>query len=123
MYILAMTGGVIVGAALPLMTLIFGRSTTTFSRFASGIIDAQEFQSKINHIVLWFVYLFTLRFVVGYISSLLVCVAAARTTAALRKAFLESLLRQDIAHFDKKNNGSASTQVTTSKYHLRTRMQ
>jgi hypothetical protein len=33
----------------------------------------------------------------------------------LREDFLDKLLRQDVAHFDKDGSGSAATQVTTSK--------
>jgi hypothetical protein len=33
----------------------------------------------------------------------------------LREDFLDKLLRQDVAHFDKDGSGSAATQVTTSE--------
>jgi ATP-binding cassette subfamily B (MDR/TAP) protein 1 len=37
--------------------------------------------------------------------SLLVCVAAARTSSNLKQDFLDKLLRQDVANFDKDNSG------------------
>ena len=114
LYSIAITGGVAVGAALPLMTLVFGQSTAAFNNVAVGGVNAQQFTSKINHLVLYFVYLFIARFVIGYVATLCICVAATRTTRALRKAFLDSLLRQEVWYFDKEGNGSPSTQVTTS---------
>jgi ATP-binding cassette, subfamily B (MDR/TAP), member 1 len=96
------------------MTLVFGSSTSSFNGYAVGQGNSRQFQDKINHLVLYFVYLFAGRFVIGYVATLCICVAAARTTNSLRKAFLESLLRQEVSHFDMHGNESAATQVTTS---------
>ncbi|KAK3617121.1 hypothetical protein LTR56_025497 [Elasticomyces elasticus] len=112
LYAISLSGGVAVGAALPLMTLVFGSSTTAFNQVAVGQADRQAFTDRINHLVLYFVYLFVARFVIGYIATLCICIAATRTTRALRKAFLESLLRQEVWHFDKGGNGSPASQVT-----------
>jgi len=113
LYAIALTGGLVVGAALPLMTLVFGSSTASFNNVAAGQGNAQ-FTARINHLVLYFVYLFVARFVIGYVATLCICIAATRTTRSLRKAFLESLLRQEVWHFDKEGNGSPATQVTMS---------
>lgn len=96
------------------MTLVFGSSTAAFDSQATGQGSAQGFTAQINHLVLYFVYLFIARFVIGYVATLCICIAATRTTRSMRKAFLESLLRQEVWHFDKEGNGSAATQVTTS---------
>ncbi|MCJ1292941.1 hypothetical protein MMC34_004494 [Xylographa carneopallida] len=112
LYTIAITGGLVVGAALPLMTLVFGSSTASFSSFAAGQGNAQQFTAQINHLVLYFVYLFAARFVIGYVATLCICIAATRTTRSLRKAFLESLLRQEVWYFDREGNGSPATQVT-----------
>jgi len=116
LYSIALSGAVAVGAALPLMTLVFGSSTSSLNDYAVGNGNAQQFTGKIDRLVLYFVYLFIARFVIGYVATLCICVAAARTTRSLRKAFLESLLRQEVSHFDTQGNGSAATQVTTSEY-------
>lgn len=113
LYALGFAGAIAVGSALPLMTLVFGQSTTQFNQQATGQ-DSSEFTSNINHLILYFIYLFVARFVIGYLSTLCICIAAARTTCALREDFLEKLLRQDIAHFDKEGSGSAASQVTTN---------
>lgn len=98
------------------MTLVFGSSTSSLNDYAVGNGNPQQFTDKIDHLVLYFVYLFIARFVIGYVATLCICIAAARTTRSLRKAFLESLLRQEVSHFDTQGNGSAATQVTTSEY-------
>nr|POE89861.1 leptomycin b resistance protein pmd1 [Quercus suber] len=111
LYAVAFTGAIAVGAALPVMTLVFGSSTSSFNNYASGQSDPQEFTSNIDHLVLYFVYIFIARFVIGYVGTLCICIAATRTTRSLRKAFLESTLRQEVWHFDKNSNGSAASQV------------
>ena len=115
LYSLSLGGAVAVGASLPLMTLVFGSSTSTFNDFSVGQGSASQFTSRINHLVLYFVYLFIARFIIGYVATLCICIAATRTTCAMRKAFLESTLRQEVGHFDNQSNGSAATQVTTSQ--------
>ncbi|KAF2716176.1 putative ABC transporter [Polychaeton citri CBS 116435] len=114
LYSIAIIGGVAVGAALPLMTLIFGQSTSAFNSIAVAGASAQHFTSKIDHLILYFVYLFIARFAIGYIATVSICIAATRTTRALRKAFLDSLLRQEVWYFDREGNGSPATQVTTN---------
>ena len=96
------------------MTLIFGQFTTKFNNFSTGQASPDQFRSDVDHQVLWFIYLFAARFVITYITNIAVTLAAIRTTRALRKAFLESTLRQEVWHFDKQSNGSAATQVTTN---------
>lgn len=98
------------GAALPLMTIVFGSSTSSIGTYAKS-----EDQSKINHLVLYFVYIFIGRFVLTYVGTLSVCIAAISTTNNLRKEFLGSLLRQEVAYFDLEGNGSVASQTTTSK--------
>ncbi|KAK5165760.1 uncharacterized protein LTR77_008683 [Saxophila tyrrhenica] len=102
------------GAALPLMTLVFGQFTTEFTKTTSGNGVASDFRSTVNQLVLYFVYLFVGRFCVVYISNVCVSIAALRTTRAVRYAFLDSTLRQEVWHFDKESNGSVSSQVTTN---------
>lgn len=96
------------------MTLVFGSSTSSLNNYVAGRGNAQKFRDDINQLVLYLVYLFIGRFVIGYVATLCVCIAAARTTNALRKAFLESLLRKEIWYFDMQGQGSVATQATTS---------
>ncbi|KAI1618438.1 ATP-binding cassette, subfamily B, member 1 [Exophiala viscosa] len=86
------------GAALPLMTLIFGSFTNKFN----GDVDS---------FVLWFVYLFVGKFVVTYVATATISISAIRTTRNLRRAFLECTLRQEVWHFDKQTIGATATQT------------
>lgn len=96
------------------MTLVFGQFTTDFNNFASGQSTPDEFRTRVDSFVLWFIYLFIGRFVLAYTGNVLINIAAVRVTRALRTAFLENTLRQEIWHFDKQGNGAAATAVTTS---------
>jgi hypothetical protein len=116
LYAVALLGAVAAGAALPLMTLVFGASTASFSNLSSGRTSEKEFRDRVNYLVLFFVYLFLARFVISYVATLCVSVAAARTTRSIRKHFLEHMLRKEIWHFDGHKNGSIAAQVTTSRY-------
>ena len=97
------------------MTIIFGQFTTKFNNYVTGDSSAEEFKNNVDSFILWFVYLFVARFVVVYVANTSISIAAIRTTRAVRKAFLESTLRQEVWHFDKQSIGSISTQVTTSE--------
>lgn len=112
MYILAFAGAIVSGAALPLMTVVFGSFTTRFSDFSTGSFSAADFKREINHYVLYFIYLFVARFFLVYVSNVLVTVASIRMTKALRRAFLASILRKEVWYFDVQDNGSIATQVT-----------
>ncbi|KAK4611858.1 ABC multidrug transporter atrC, partial [Fulvia fulva] len=113
LYAFALAGAVVTGAALPLTTLIFGKSVASFSGVSTQG-NTQEFQSRVNQLVLYYVYIFVGRFVIGYVATLCVCVAGARTTRSMRTAFFECNLRQEIWHFDKPSTGSIAAQVTTN---------
>ncbi|KIX01202.1 uncharacterized protein Z518_08927 [Rhinocladiella mackenziei CBS 650.93] len=116
LYVVAVTGSILSGAALPLMTIVFGQFTTDFANFTSGTdssVTPQEFRDNVDDFVLWFIYLFVGRFVISYIATEAASVAAIRVTRTIRLTFLESVLRQEVAHFDRPI-GSISAQVTTN---------
>ena len=98
------------------MTLVFGQFTAKFNNFAAGRTSPAGFRSDVDNFTLWFVYLFIGRFVTSYVANLSVSVAALRTTRAIRKRFLDAILRQEVWYFDDTSKGSISSQVTTSTY-------
>jgi ATP-binding cassette subfamily B (MDR/TAP) protein 1 len=63
---------------------------------------------------LWFVYLFVGKLILSYISTIAICISAIRTTRDLRQAFLNSILRKEIWHFDSKEPSSVAVLVTTN---------
>lgn len=115
LFIIALLCAVGSGASLPLMSIIFGKFTTKFTSFAEHQETVQAFQSTCDHFALLLVYLFIGRFALVYIGNVCITIAALRTVRAIRKAFLEATLRQEVWHFDKTSSGSVATQVTTSK--------
>ncbi|KAF2717520.1 putative ABC transporter [Polychaeton citri CBS 116435] len=96
------------------MTLVFGQSTSQFNNYSTNQQSPGAFRSEVTHLVLWFIYLFIFKLVVTYVANLCASVAAIRTTRAIRSAFLESTLRQEVWHFDRESIGSAASQVTTN---------
>lgn len=114
MYVVAFATAIASGAALPLMTIIFGNFVGEFNSFASGDADPGAFESQVNMFVKWFVYLFVGRFVTSYLANMCVSLAGIRTTRAIRKRLLESTLRQEIWYFDGEQMGSIASQVTTN---------
>lgn len=107
LYIIAIGGSIASGAALPLMTLVFGQFTTDFNNFTAGRTSADAFRDRVDSFVLWFIWLFIARLGLAYMVNVLVSIAAIRTTRTLRKAFLESTLRQEVWHFDELGLGNA----------------
>ncbi|ETN37464.1 uncharacterized protein HMPREF1541_07086 [Cyphellophora europaea CBS 101466] len=103
------------GAALPLMTIVFGQFATRFTQFTGGDgeVSPSEFRNHVDGFVLWFIYLFIGRFVISYIATVTASVAAIRVTRTIRLKFMRSVLRQEVAHFDR-SIGSISAQVTTN---------
>ncbi|KAF3928401.1 hypothetical protein AA313_de0203150 [Arthrobotrys entomopaga] len=103
------------GAAMPLMTIIFGRFTAQFNGYASDAdITPDQFTKDVNKFLLYFVYLFIGRLVATYLATTLITIAATRTVRNIRQRFLDHLLRMEIAHFDKSEIGATATQVTTN---------
>ncbi|KAG8671709.1 hypothetical protein FPOAC1_004963 [Fusarium poae] len=102
------------GAAMPLMTIVFGEFTGRFADFAGGSVDPDDFKTEVNSFVLWFVYLFVGKFVLSYLGTIAITISGIRTTRVLRQRFLEKLLRTEIWYFDTANVGSPATQMTTN---------
>jgi len=89
LYAIALFASIAAGAALPLMTLIFGQLVTKFNAFESGQSSANTFRNDVSHFVcvcpspfrpqsrlfadiltrLWFIYLFIAKFCLVYMSS------------------------------------------------------
>lgn len=99
---------------LPLMDLIFGKFVTSFVRFSTGVLSPAQYRSEVNKYTLYFLYLFVAKFALFYTHSVLISIAAIRTTKALRVDFVKHALRQNIAYFDSAETGSVTSNVTTS---------
>lgn len=101
------------GAALPLMTLLFGGLQKTFSEFTVGQIDKGELSSQLAKYVLYFVYLAIGQFVVTYIATVGFIYVGENISTRIREHYLESCLRQNIGFFDKIGTGEIVTRITS----------
>ncbi|EEU35319.1 uncharacterized protein NECHADRAFT_36975 [Fusarium vanettenii 77-13-4] len=101
------------GTLLPIMDIVFGKFINVFNDFVSGELSPAGYRKEVAKYSLYFVYLFIGRFVLTYIWTMLVSIAAIRTTKALRVDFVKSTLRQEVAFFDTPSS-SVPGQITTN---------
>ncbi|GJC95044.1 hypothetical protein ColKHC_03870 [Colletotrichum higginsianum] len=92
---------IVVGAALPLMTVIFGNLQGTFQSYFNGQSSKDDFNSEMAGLVLYFVYLAIGVFVCQY-----------HISAKIREHYLQSCMRQNIGFFDKLGAGEVTTRIT-----------
>ncbi|QSS63796.1 multidrug resistance protein [Histoplasma capsulatum] len=114
LYVVSFVTALAAGAAMPLMTLVFGGFVTTITDFATGVGEPDRFRSEVNRLALYFIYLFAGKFALTYIFTVAITIAGIRTTKALRVDFLEKTLRQDVSFFDSSNQGATAMHVTTN---------
>jgi ABC-type multidrug transport system fused ATPase/permease subunit len=77
-------------------------------------ISQHQFQQAINQSVLYLVYIFIGKWVLGYISMLCIRISSIRISSALRLAYIRALFSQPIASIDKVSPGKVSSRITTS---------
>lgn len=104
----------IAGSTLPLMTIVWGSSVDKFNAFGAGHLSGSAMYDEVQKLGLWFLYLFIARLVLIYIYTICFGFAATRATRALRKDFLKSLLRQDVAYLDTCSPGTIASTVSNN---------
>ncbi|RDW84701.1 hypothetical protein BP6252_02291 [Coleophoma cylindrospora] len=100
------------GAALPLMTVIFGQLAGTFQTFFLGTSSQNDFNHTIDHMVLYFVYLAIGEFCTIYISTVGFIYTGEHISGKIREHYLEACLNQNIGYFDKLGAGEITTRIT-----------
>ncbi|GAP87440.1 putative ABC multidrug transporter mdr1 [Rosellinia necatrix] len=100
------------GAALPLMTVVFGRLQGSFQGFFLGQVSRDDFSRQLNSLVLNFVYLAVGEFVAVYIATVGFIYTGEHISAKIREHYLESCMRQNIGFFDKMGAGEVTTRIT-----------
>ncbi len=100
------------GAALPLMTVIFGNLQGTFQDYFLNRITYDDFVGQIGHLVLYFVYLAVGEFVVTYLATVGFIYTGENISAKIRQAYLRSCMKQNIGFFDKLGAGEVTTRIT-----------
>lgn len=100
------------GAALPLMTVIFGNLQGTFQGYFLHESSYDAFTHEMAHLVLYFVYLAIGEFVTTYIATVGFIYTGEHVSAKIRAHYLESCMRQNIGFFDKLGAGEVTTRIT-----------
>ncbi|CAG7935572.1 unnamed protein product [Penicillium nalgiovense] len=100
------------GAALPLFTILFGSLATAFQKIMLRTISYDEFYDQLTTNVLYFVYLGIGEFVTVYVSTVGFIYTGEHATQKIREHYLEAILRQNIAYFDKLGAGEVTTRIT-----------
>lgn len=101
------------GAALPLMTVLFGNLQKTFQQFFYGSMSYNDFSHELTKYVLYFVYLAIGEFVVTYICTVGFIYTGEHISAKIREHYLQSCMRQNIGFFDKVGAGEVTTRITS----------
>lgn len=100
------------GAALPLMTVIFGNLQGTFQGYFLHESSYDAFTGEMAHLVLYFVYLAIGEFVTTYIATVGFIYTGEHVSGKIRAHYLESCMRQNIGFFDKLGAGEVTTRIT-----------
>ncbi|EPE35282.1 P-loop containing nucleoside triphosphate hydrolase [Glarea lozoyensis ATCC 20868] len=100
------------GAALPLMTIIFGNLAGEFNSYFAGTTSRADFNDTINHMVLYFIYIGIAEFVTIYVSTVGFIYTGEHISGKIRWHYLEACLRQNIGFFDKLGSGEITTRIT-----------
>ena len=108
----ASLGAIIGGAALPLMTILFGNLAGVFQGYFNGTVTSADFNSQLSGFVLYFVYLAIGEFVTIYIATLGYIYTGEHITQKIREQYLAAILRQNMGFFDTLGAGETTTRIT-----------
>ncbi|KAL1979146.1 hypothetical protein VTN96DRAFT_6680 [Rasamsonia emersonii] len=101
------------GAALPLMTVVFGQLAGTFQAYFAGAVDDSHFSAQLHHRTLYFIYLAVGEFLTVYVSTVGFIHNGERNVQQLREHYLSSVLTQNIGLFDKLGAGEVTSRITS----------
>ncbi|KFY91259.1 hypothetical protein V500_04768 [Pseudogymnoascus sp. VKM F-4518 (FW-2643)] len=100
------------GAALPLMTIVFGNLTGQFQGLFLDDIPKSAFTGILNHNVLYFVYIAIAEFFTVYIFTVGFIYTGEHMSGKIREHYLEACMRQNVGFFDKLGAGEITTRIT-----------
>ncbi|KAI9924401.1 hypothetical protein ASPWEDRAFT_34891 [Aspergillus wentii DTO 134E9] len=101
------------GAAMPLFTLLFGSLASSMSTVMyDPNANFDSYYHTLTHNVLYFIYLGIGEFVTVYISTVGFIYAGEHITQKIREHYLEAILKQNMAYFDKLGAGEVTTRIT-----------
>ena len=84
------------------MNVVFGQLVGTFTDYflPNTTVTKQKFQSEVNKLALYIVYLFIAKFFLSYISMFTIRISGLRMSAALRLAYLRATFAQPVSVID-----------------------
>jgi len=100
------------GAALPLMTVIFGNLQGTFQGYFNRQTSYDAFMAEMTHLVLYLVYIAIGEFITTYVATVGFIYTGEHISAKIREHYLQSCMRQNIGFFDKLGAGEVTTRIT-----------
>ncbi|KAF2463974.1 P-loop containing nucleoside triphosphate hydrolase protein [Lindgomyces ingoldianus] len=111
--VIALVASIAAGATMPLMTLVYGNFTASFTSFSVHSVAAKHFQDQINQYTLYFVYLGFASFIMSWISFVGFSYSGERITQQIRELYLRAIFRQNIAFFDFLGPGEVTTRISS----------
>ncbi|KND86495.1 Leptomycin B resistance protein pmd1 [Tolypocladium ophioglossoides CBS 100239] len=99
------------GAALPVMTIVFGGLQGVFQEFLNGKKTYGQFQDEMVSSVLYFVYIGVAQFCLTYASTVGFIYVGEHITAKIREQYLQSCICQNIGFFDNVGAGEVTTRI------------
>ena len=108
------------GAALPLMTIIFGDIINAFIRFSyAASIDRENLESakhtmthEVNRNIVYFLILGASVVVLPYCQMAFWMLSGERQAKRIRNLYYAAIMRQDISWFDKISTGDVTTRIS-----------
>ncbi|KAI1818682.1 ABC multidrug transporter Mdr1 [Poronia punctata] len=101
----------VAGAILPLATVIIGSVAQSTRSYFVGNVDAADLAPQIVQLVYFYLYLTAAQFVSTYVSTVGFVTGGERITQKLREAYLDAVLRQEIAYFDTLGSGEIAQRM------------
>jgi ATP-binding cassette, subfamily B (MDR/TAP), member 1 len=111
---LAFLSAIAFGAAIPLMTVVFGNTVDDLNGWGSGTDGVAALVQNGSRNALWLTWLFLGCFASVFLSVLCFRTTALRTSTSLRQRFIRALISQDIQYLDSCPAGKAGTLVSTN---------
>ncbi|PWY71032.1 multidrug resistance protein [Aspergillus heteromorphus CBS 117.55] len=110
---LSTLSAILAGALNPLLTVIYGLLVHSFQDHANGTSTTSHLSSSISRFSLYYVYLGIAEFILIYIATVGFYHSGERITRALRRAYLQAIVRQNISFFDTLSAGEVTARITS----------